>query len=72
MTNLRTAVHSSLVASIGYASDASLEIEFRNGTVYRYFAVPESVHTALLAADSIGEYFNRHVRPRFPCARVAP
>lgn len=63
----RTPVRSTVIAAVGYDSEtALLEIEFRSGDVYRYFAVPPSVHTALLDADSPGAYFNRHVSDKYP------
>ncbi len=64
-----TLVESSLLSSIGYWSDGTLELKFRSGVSYRYFAVPETVVEAFLAAESKGAYFNRHVRDRFPCQR---
>lgn len=62
---------SSLLASIAYSEQAVLEIEFRNGALYRYFAVPHSVVAQLLAADSKGSWFNRHVRNRFRYQRLS-
>lgn len=63
----RTPVRSSVIASVGYdAQTAVLEVEFRSGDVYRYFAVPPSVHRALIEADSPGAYFNRHVSDHYP------
>ena len=47
-----------------------LYVSFRNGTVYRYFQVPSSVHRALLSAPSIGRYFNETVRDRYPSQRL--
>jgi hypothetical protein len=46
----REPVKSKSVASIGY-NDLSdtLEIEFRNGSVYRYFDVPEETYAELMA-----------------------
>ena len=67
----RTPVVSSLLASIGYAIDATLELAFRSGAIYRYVAVPHVVFQALTAAASTGAYFNRHVRNRFRSPRVA-
>jgi hypothetical protein len=61
----RTAVVSSLLSSIRYSIDATLELEFRSGAIYRYFAVPQAVFQGLIAAESKGAYFNRHVRNRF-------
>jgi hypothetical protein len=63
----RTPVRSSVIASVGYdAETAELEVEFRSGDVYRYFAVPPSVFRALLDADSPGAYFNKNVSDHYP------
>lgn len=63
----RIPVRSSVIASVGYEPESALlEVEFRNGDVYRYFAVPPSVHHALLEADSPGTYFNKHISDRYP------
>lgn len=63
----RIPVRSSVIASVGYDGDtAVLEVEFRSGDLYRYFAVPPSVHQALIAADSPGAYFNRNISDRYP------
>lgn len=54
------------VASIGYDEDAmTLDIEFRNGSLYRYFDVPEAVYLGLLRASSIGRYVNAKIRDRY-------
>jgi hypothetical protein len=46
----RTTVASDNLASISYdASDAVLEIEFRNGRVYDYLGVPEDVFRGLMS-----------------------
>lgn len=67
----RRPVDSSSVRSIGYdAASGTLEVEFRHGTVYRYRGVPRKVHEELVAADSIGRYFNAHVRDRYPFRRL--
>lgn len=68
---VRTAVESSLLSSIGYSIDATLELEFRSGAIYRYFAVPQAVLEGLIAAESKGAYFNRNVRNRFRYQRLA-
>ena len=71
MTVARNAVSSSLIASIGYSADATLEVEFCYGAVYGYFAVPQTVHQAFLDAESKGTFFNRFVKPCFPCRRLS-
>ncbi len=67
----RTPVASESIASIGYDADtATLEVEFRSGRVYRYFAVPATVHRRLVAADSIGALLNAEIRDVYPVAEV--
>lgn len=67
----RTPVSSSTLVSVGYSSaEALLEAEFHRGTVYRYLDVPESVYRDLLAAESVGRYFNAAIRGRFPFERM--
>ena len=67
----RTVVVSSLLASLRYSIDATLELEFRSGATYRYFAVPPAIVHGLIAAESKGAYFNRHVRNRFRYQRLS-
>lgn len=63
----RRPLDSSVLASAGYdARIAVLELEFRSGEVYRYFAVPPSVHEGLLAAPSAGRFFTQRIRDRYP------
>jgi hypothetical protein len=63
-------VDSSLIRRVTYWSDATLTVYFHGGAVYRYFTVPRAILDALLAAQSKGTYFNRHIRNEFPCQRV--
>jgi len=67
----RHAVSSSNLRSVGY-DDATrtLEIEFRDGSLYRYSSVPESVYRSLMAAGSKGSYFHAHIRDRFAYRRI--
>lgn len=67
----RTRVQSSSIAAVSYDDATStLEVEFVNGTVYRYFAVPPSVYQAFLGAESLGRYFNEAIRTRYRYAKV--
>jgi hypothetical protein len=67
----RTRVESTAIESVGYdAATAVLEVEFTSGEVYRYFAVPPSVHRALLESGSPGQYFGEHVRDVYPTEHV--
>lgn len=59
----RVPVDSSTLATVGYeANTRVLEIEFRNGRIYQYFGVPESIHNGLMISSSKGEYFNEHIK----------
>lgn len=57
---------STLLASATFeAGESQLLLEFCNGAIYLYFGFPEALYHNLLAADSKGAYFNRHIRNHF-------
>lgn len=63
----RRPIDSGAITSAGYEPEtAVLELEFTSGEVYRYYAVPPSVHRSLLSADSAGRYFREHIREVYP------
>ncbi|WP_309128438.1 KTSC domain-containing protein [Microbacterium sp.] len=67
----REPVSSAAITSVGYdAAHAVLEIEFTGGDVYRYYAVPPSVHAALMGAPSLGRCFQHSIRDRYPTERL--
>jgi hypothetical protein len=64
-------VNSTLLASVTYdVGQSILQLEFCDGAIYRYFAVPAAIPNGLLAADSKGSYFNRKIRNCFRCTRI--
>lgn len=68
---LRQEVNSSELRSVGYDISAStLEAEFHSGEIYQYFGVPPQLVLELLEADSIGRYFNAHIRSKFRFERI--
>lgn len=68
----RKRVRSSSLRSVGYDSRGRmLEVEFVGGHVYQYAQVPPGRHRALLRAPSLGRYFNRWIRGRYPTFRLA-
>lgn len=67
---LQASVESSLLSSVEYSSNQTLELRFRSGVTYRYFTVPATVVEGFLTAESKGGYFNRHVRNCFPYQRL--
>ena len=67
----RTPVVSSNIASVGYETEASiLEVEFKNGNLYRFTRVPSAIALGLIEAESCGSYFNRNIKDRFPFERL--
>jgi hypothetical protein len=65
-TSTTVPIESSWIAGATYASDATLTVHFRAGTVYRYFTVPRGVFEAFLTAPSKGAYFTARIRNAFP------
>lgn len=63
-------IDSSWIESVTYASDATLIVRFRRGTVYRYFTVPRAILEGFLMAPSKGAYFTHRIRNAFPHAQV--
>ena len=66
----RTPVDSTIIAAIAYSADGALDIEFTSGARYRYFAVPAELFHEFLSADSKGVFFNRRIRPHYPCTKL--
>lgn len=65
----RELVSSSTIVSIGYEGE-TLEVEFKNGTVYQYYNVPEVIHSQLMESNSKGAYLNENIRNAFAYSRV--
>lgn len=62
----RELVSSSNLVSVGYDKDSeTLEVEFKGGTVYQYFDVPEDEYNRLMSASSQGVYFSANIRDSF-------
>ena len=67
----RTAVESSQIKSVGYDEESStLEVEFKNGSVYEYADVPKDVYEGMMNADSVGRTFNATVKGVYPYTRT--
>ena len=69
----RTVLNSTSLRTAGYHEQlAVLEIEFNDGSVYRYSGVPIPTDLALLGAESPGRFFNSHIRKHFGCTQIKP
>lgn len=59
-------VTSSAISKLSYHSGMLvLQVEFHDGTVYRYLDVPIHAYRELLRADSKGAHLNHHIRNVF-------
>jgi hypothetical protein len=67
----RIRLDSAVLQSAGHLNHRDLlELEFRDGSVYHYYPVPEQIFQELLDAESAGAYFNVHIRHRFGYAQI--
>ena len=67
----RLRVSSSNISSIGYDPALfTLEVEFLNGRIYRYFGVPEHLHRQLMIARSHGTFLSKFIQNSFNFARI--
>lgn len=67
----RTPVSSSTVVSVGYEpSTLTLEVEFKNGSIYQYFDMPDSVYQELMRASSVGKFLNANIKNNYRYVRL--
>ena len=67
----RIPVKSSFFHSVGYNKKSQiLEIEFLNGTIYEYSEIPKKLHEGLMAASSLGKYYNQYIKGQFSSKRL--
>jgi len=69
----RVPVESTALATVGYSKRLhALEIEFRNGAIYRYFDVAPDVYDALLQARSKARFYDESIRRKYRSLHVRP
>ena len=69
----RLPVESTALAAAGYSKRLrALEIEFRNGAIYRYLDVEPAVYEALLNARSKARFYNNNIRRKYRSLHVRP
>ena len=67
----RVPVTSTALAAAGYSKRLrALEIEFRNGAVYRYLDVTPDVYDALLNARSKARFYDQNIRHKYRSLHV--
>src|SRR5688572_8521004 len=69
----RVPIESTALAAVGYSKRLrALEIEFRNGAIYRYLEVSPPVHAALMEAPSKARYYHENIRGKYRSLHVRP
>lgn len=69
----RVPIQSTALAAVGYSKRLrALEIEFRNGAIYRYLDVAPEVYDALLNARSKARFYDDNVRHKYRSLHVRP
>ena len=69
----RQHVESTAIAKIGYSKRWHiLEIEFVNGAIYRYLAVPPAVHRDLMSAESKTRFYDSNIRRHYRSVLIRP
>ncbi len=62
---------SSNVARISYDADnATLEVEFHNGSIYQYYEVSQNVWDDFKVAPSKGQFIHQYLKGKYRYARV--
>jgi len=69
----RVPVESTALAAVGYSKKLrALEIEFRNGAIYRYLDVDPDVYDALISAPSKARFYDANIRHKYRSLHVRP
>ena len=67
----RDPVQSTALASVGYSKRLrALEIEFRNGAIYRYLDVSPAIYHDLMNAPSKARFYGENIRRKFRSVHV--
>jgi len=67
----RKPVKSSNVTSVGFdPATKTMEIEFKDGSVYHYHGVEPDTHSGLLSAKSIGKYVHANIKGQYRHSKI--
>lgn len=67
----REPVQSTALASVGYSRRLrALEIEFKNGAIYRYLEVDRSTYHGLMSAPSKTRFYHEKIRSKYRSLHV--
>ena len=65
-------VESSNLRAIQYdPAGKDLDVQFKNGSVYRYHNVAPTIAKQLETADSVGSYFAEYIKNSYECDKLS-
>lgn len=65
-------VDSTCFSRIGYDYESeTLAVEFHNTGLYYYYGVPSSVYIDFRMADSLGGWYNAHIKGFYECEKIS-
>ena len=68
----RKSLVSTSLKSAGYDADnKTIEVEFVEGGIYRYFDVPKEIYEALLKAESKGRFYVAEIRDKYMYEKIS-
>ena len=69
----REPLSSTALSAAGYSKRLHvMELEFRNGAIYRYLDVPAAIYREFQLADSKAQYYVWHVKGQYRSLRLRP
>lgn len=67
----RVKIESDCIFSIGYGENSrTLEIEYKNGSVYQYFDVGVEVYERIMNEMLHGEFFREEIVPNYEYEKI--
>ncbi|MFK7878210.1 KTSC domain-containing protein [Roseobacter sp.] len=67
----REIVHSSFLTTIGYDTTRNaIQVEYKNGCLYRIDGVPEQTYGALKKADNFDQFFREQILNQFEMTKT--
>jgi len=73
MTQIRSIFYrsSSFITNVSWDPNSEiLLLRFVSGSTWAYHDVPEDVYEALVRSSSVGEYFNKNIRNKYPSESI--
>lgn len=67
----RSRIESSFLRAIGYSPESqTLEVEFKSGRIYQYMGVAPETYRALMAAESVGNFYSCMISSKYEHRRA--